>query len=160
MFDLRTSAPKIRWIRSWGKSSQPWFWQRNSLHWIIWIQSFESCRCLSFVLYLQRPGDIVPDFHSLTKDDNSLLTNQKMGKNRCGVHRVISHSEEVAGVGGTLCCCSCAGAKWRMNVDCTICLCPPGECHHMWGGCLARGAVTNKCSEWQSSSLLFPSPHQ
>ena len=65
------------------KSSQPWFWQRNSLYWIIWIQSFESCRCLSFVLYLQRPGDIVPDFHSLTKDDNSLLTNQKMGKNRC-----------------------------------------------------------------------------
>ena len=55
------------------------------------------------MLYLQRPGDIVPDFHSLTKDDNSLLTNQKMGKNRCWVHRVISHSEEeVAGVGGTL----------------------------------------------------------
>ena len=58
------------------------------------------------MLYLQRPGDIVPDFHSLTKDDNSLLTNQKKGKNRRRVHRVISHSEEVAGagVGGTLCC--------------------------------------------------------
>ena len=127
------------------KSSQTWFWQRSSLYWIIWIQSFESCRCLSFVLYLQRPGDIVPDFHSLTKDDNSLLTNQKMGKNRCR-STGWSHTARSPGPGlvehSVVVLVRVRGEGWMLTVAagrCSICLCHL-ESVTTCGGCLARGA--------------------
>ena len=145
------------------KSSQPWFWQRNSLYWIIWIQSFESCRCLSFVLYLQRPGDIVPDFHSLTKDDNSLLTNQKMGKNRCR-STGWSHTARRPGPGlvehSVVVLVRVRGEGWMLTVAagrCSICLCHL-ESVTTCGELPGQGST--KCNEWQSSSLLFPSPHQ
>ena len=129
------------------KSSQPWFWQRNSLYWIIWIQSFESCRCLSFVLYLQRPGDIVPDFHSLTKDDNSLLTNQKMGKNRCR-STGWSHTARRPGRGWWntlllfLCGCEVKDECWRWLLAAARSVCVTWRVSPHVGGacCLARGA--------------------
>ena len=144
------------------KSSQPWFWQRSSLYWIIWIQSFESCRCLSFVLYLQRPGDIVPDFLSLTKDDNSLLTNQKMGKNRCRSREqgapgdLTQRGGRARGWWNTLllflCGCEVKDECWLYDQSVSTWRVSP----HVGGACcLARGAVS-----WQSSSLLLPSPHQ
>ena len=143
------------------KSSQPWFWQRSSLYWIIWIQSFESCRCLSFVLYLQRPGDIVPDFHSLTKDDNSLLTNQKMGKNRCR-STGWSHTARRPGPGlvehSVVVLVRVRGEGWMLTVR-SVCVNLESVTTCGAACCLARGAAT-KCNEWQSSSLLFPSPHQ